>query len=100
MKLSEILNQKDQLRLAFNYLKKQGFSVELGSIWVRVRGGVFSVNLYWDEDLGEWMAVWYKDGRKVKQEEGLSFEDAVKTVEPLKPSKVKEALDTADRVKA
>lgn len=86
MKLSEVLSQKDQLKLAHSYLKKHGWDATLGSIWVKVDGASFSVNVFWDERTDNWMVVWYLKGRKVDTNDNLSFDEVVKLIEPLKSS--------------
>lgn len=85
MLLSEILTQKDQLKLAHQYLTKNGFKSELTSIFVKVLGAFHSVHLYYDENLDEWMVVWYRHGAKTHREEFKSFEDAIDSIKSLKP---------------
>jgi hypothetical protein len=85
MKLHEILTDKDRLQMAYTYLKKLGFRVSLGSLWVKVEGASFSVHFY-PTDNDEWWNIWYRNGRKAHEMKGLSFEDAVKDIAPLLPT--------------
>ena len=86
MTLNEILTDKDRLKMAYRYLVKVGFNATLGSLWVRVNGAGFSVHVYPLED-DMWMVVWYKSGKRMNVENGIPFEEAVKSIEPLLPSK-------------
>lgn len=83
MKLNEILTDKDRLKMAYRFLKKEGFNVELNSLWVLVRGNNFKVHVYPDVD-DAWSNFWYKNGKKVNSVENLSFEEAVDDIKALK----------------
>lgn len=86
MKLHEILTAKDQLQMVHDYLKHQGFKVQLGSIYVKVIGSASNVHLYCDSDTDLWSITWYKDGRRMGHDDELSFDELEDHLQPLKPA--------------